>query len=189
MKRAVLIAVFLIFAFALQAQKDTLFRKHELRASVGDALLFSIFFPKNVYPVNVSVSYFYRPVKWFWVGGNFLNYFGRSIPYQWREYYVNGNYQDFSKSKMAYSGVIAPEIRFSYLNRKSIILYSAFSAGIGFENGYDNKLQKYSRRFSYLHFTCFGFSYGFEQNERIFMGGEFGIGYKGFLEIHAGYRF
>ena len=196
MKRIILIAGVLLFTSGLSAQKDSSFYKHEVKMSISDGLVATIFWTMEsdrkksaALFANVSLSYFYRPVKWFWVGGNFVNYFGNRISYDWREYYPDGRYRDFSKSKIKYCGVVAPEIRFSYLNRKSVVLYSAFSGGIGLENGFNRKYYNYPERNYYFHLTYFGFSCNFGENQNGFLGGEFGVGMKGFFIFHGGYRF
>jgi len=199
MKKIIFIAVILFATWTLQAQKDTAFYKHEVRASVGDAVVATVFWTtgstwgdrKNntTLYANVSFAYFYRPVKWFWVGGNFVNYIGEKISYEWREYYPNGSYRDFSKSKIKYCAVIAPEIRFSYLNHRAVILYSALSGGVCIENGYDSREKQYPEINRYFHITCFGFSCNFGEKKNIFLGGEGGIGYKGIFIFHGGYRF
>ena len=198
MKRIIFIALILLFTVPLQAQKDTAFYKHEVRASVGDAVLATVFWTIDtwgdrrnnaVLNANVSFAYFYRPVKWFWVGGNFINYIGNKIYYDWREYYPNGSYKDFSKSKMKFCAAIAPEIRFSYLNHKAVILYGALSGGVCVENGFDRRNHKYPQINGYFHLTYFGFSCSFGENKNIFLGGELGVGFKGFGSIHGGYRF
>jgi len=198
MKRIILFAAILLFTSALFAQKDSTFYKHEVKISVGDAFWGNVFWTYNAWGdsrnneklyANISLSYFYRPLKWFWVGGNFVNYFGSKISYSWREYDVIGNYKDFSKSKIKYCAVIAPEIRFSFLNRKEIILYGALSGGVCFENGFNTYRYKYPEINYYFHITLFGLSANFGKKNNIFLGGEFGLGYKGFGNIHAGYRF
>jgi len=133
MKRIFIIVLILLFTQVTYAQKDSIYR-HEVKASVGVCLLSSLWLESGYCLTNVSFSYFYRPVKWFWVGGNFINYLGEKIHYDWREYDVNGNFKDFEKSKIKYVAVIAPEIRFSYFNKKEAILYSALSWGIGIED-------------------------------------------------------
>jgi hypothetical protein len=189
MKRIILLTVILFFATTLSAQKDSTFYSHEVRASFGGGLMSAFWFGNKIAYVQFSVGYFYRPVKWFWVGGNFINYFGPTIYYHWREYNPDGSFKDFSKSKPKYYGVFAPEVRFSYLNKKQIILYSALSGGIAFENGYDELNQKYPRILPYFHITTFGVSGNFGKDKNIFFGGELGFGFKGVLNIHAGYRF
>ena len=189
MKRIICIVVILFSISVLYAQKDTSFYKHEVKASVGYTLLSFVWLQEDYTYVSFSVSYSYRPLKWLWVGGNFVNYFGESIHYNWREYDANGNFKDFVKSKVKYCAVIAPEIRFSYLNRENVILYSALSAGVGLEGGYDKKHHKYPYIFPYFHVTLFGVNGNFGRNNNIFIGTEFGIGKKGFLQLHGGYRF
>ena len=201
MKRIIFIAITLFFALALYAQKDTTFYRHEVKMSLGDALLAQTLWTYNAWGdlnerknnanlyANLSFSYFYRPVKWLWIGGNFVNYIGSRIYYDWREYYPNGKFQDFSKSKIKYCAAIAPEIRFSFLNKKSVILYGALSGGIGFENGFSTNRYKYPEINYYFHITYFGFSCNLGENKNIFLGGEVGGGFKGLFIFHGGYRF
>jgi hypothetical protein len=75
------------------------------------------------------------------------------------------------------------------LNKKYIILYGALSAGIGIEDGYDTREVRYPKLFPYFHITYFGISGNFGKKQNIFVGGEAGIGYKGFFTVHGGYRF
>jgi len=187
MKKYFFISI-LLFTSVSYAQGGYPFYKHEAKLSVGDALLYDAFLDGRFYN-NISIAYLYRPVKWFWMGGNFVNYFGNRIYYHWREYDTNGNFSDFSKSKIKYCAVIAPEIRFSYLNKERTILYSSFSRGIGWQNGYDNVEKKYPMKVQYLQITYFGFSCNFGRDDDIFLGGELGLGFKGFLNFHGGYRF
>ena len=189
MKRILFFIAIVLLPWVLNAQKDTTFYRHELKASVGDAFMTSFLLNDGISYVNISFSYHYRPLKWLWVGGNLISYFGNKQTYTWREYYPNGLFRDFSKSKPKYCAVIAPEIRFSYLNRKSIILYSSLSAGIGLEDGYDSRTEKYPMIFPYIHITYIGISGNFGKNKNIFLGGEVGAGFKGFINIHGGYRF
>jgi len=198
MKRIIFIAIIVLSTSVLHAQRDADFYKHEVKVSVGDALLAQALWTydawsdrrqnANLY-VNLSFSYFYRPIKWFWVGGNFINYFGSTIYYTSREYYPDGSFYDSSKSKMKYCAAIAPEIRFSYLNQKVVILYSGISSGICIENGYDSNRYKYPEVNYYLQITLLGVSGNLGKNNNIFLGGEFGFGHKGFGNVHFGYRF
>ena len=199
MKKFCLIIIIALFASNLSAQKNAAFYKNEVKVSVGDAILASGIWTYDAWGdsrnsaelyTNVSFSYLYRPLKWLWVGGNFVNYFGERIYYKWQEYDNNGYVGSFSKSKIKYCAVIAPEVRFSYMNRRNIILYSALSGGIGFENGYDRKYHKYPElKNFYFQLTYFGFSFNMGKKNNIFLGGELGAGFKGFLNIHGGHRF
>ena len=194
MKRIIVILFFVFAISSINAQDDSTFFKHELKLSCSDGLLISMigdgFFDiDGFFYVNISATYLYRPVKWFWVGGIFVNYIGNRIDYYWREYDVNGNYKDYSKYKLKYCAAIAPEIRFSYFHRKNTILYSGFSAGVAFVDGYDSKQHHYPKIMPYFHHTYFGFSCNVGKNKNIFLGGELGAGFKGFLNLHGGYRF
>ena len=203
MKRVILIVAILLSTATLHAQKDNAaFYKHEVRASVGDASM-TTFFCTHIYCddswertnsvdlyVNTSLSYFYRPVKWLWVGGNFIYCIGPSIHYKWREYDVNGRFMDFSKSKIKHCAIIAPEIRFSYRNNQKTVLYSSLLYGIGTENGYSTRHYKYPiTNYAYFHLTYFGFNSYFGKNNNMFLGGDFGLGCKGLINIHGGYSF
>ena len=189
MKRITLIAVIFLSTWVLYAQENTVFYKHELRASFGPSLVSGIWLQSGMFYRNFSVAYFYRPVRWLWVGGNFVNIFGDKIYYHWREYSVDGSFEDFSKSKIKYCAVIAPEIKYSYFYKKEVLLYGAISGGIAWEDGYDEAKKKYPRTLPYFHLTYLGLSYKFGKNENIFLGGEFGIGMKGLISMHGGYRF
>ena len=190
MKQFIFTAIILLSTSVLFAQKDADFYKHEVRVSYGNADL-DIWYKieRGISYTNFSLSYFYRPVKFFWAGVNFVNYFGEKTHYDWREYYVDGSFEDFSKSKMKNCAFIAPEIRLSYLNKKAVIIYSGFSEGIGIENGYDIQSQKYPHIFRSVHITLLGISGNLGKNNNIIIGGELGAGFKGWCSIHAGYRF
>lgn len=197
MKRFLFVLLILFSITILHAQKDTTFYRHEVKASISDALLsdFWIANPNNYYKknvnlyFNVALSYFYRPAKWFWVGGNFVNYFGDKMEYKRKEYDINGQEKIFSESKRKYCAVLAPEIRFSYLNRKHTILYSALSAGICIENGYEDRYSTYPELHTFFQITLFGVSGSFGKKANGFLGAEFGIGHKGFIVLQGGYRF
>ena len=185
MKQIICIAVVWVVTLPLYAQKDSVNYKHEVKASIGSITLLSQF--EDIH--SFSASYFYRLVKPLWIGVNFINYVGDKIYYNWREYGTDGRFEDFSKSKTKYCGVIAPEIRLSCLNKESIILYCALSGGIGWETGYNGKLKKYPKTVEYIQVTIFGLSCNLTKKKNIFFGGEAGIGYKGIFNIHGGYRF
>ena len=170
MKHIIFIAAILLFTQGLYAQKNTDFYKHEVGISLGDACIPSIGIlleGGNMYFANLTVSYFYRPAKWFWVGGNFVNLLGERLDYDWRVYDFDGNVTDFSKSKIKYCTVIAPEIRFSYLNTQKFIIYSALSGGVGLEDGYDYRNLKFPILFPFFQITYFGISGDFCKNKNV----------------------
>jgi len=191
MKRNIFIVIILFSVSGLYAQDKADFYKNEIRAAFGDSFVTSALrLEEGVSYTNLSLSYFYRLERSLWVGINFVNYLGEKTYYNWREYYTDGSFKNFSKSKTKYCAIIAPEMRLSYLNRRMVILYSAFSGGIGFENGYDTQYQKYPNTlYPCLHLTFFGLSCNIGKNNNIFLGGEYGVGFKGLYSLHAGYRF
>ncbi len=196
MKRIIFITLIVFSTSFLCAQRDTIFYKHEVRASIGDAVIGTFWWGDDdnnnssaFLFAHLSFSYFYRPLRWLWIGGNFVNYFGENMHYNLREYAVDGSYKDFTKTKIKYCAVIAPEIRFSYLNRKSISIYTALSGGICVENGFDSSNHYYPDINYYFQLTYFGFSCNFGKNNAIFLGAEMGLGMKGFGSMHGGYRF
>ena len=191
MIRFFVLAVILLSAPVLYAQEGSDFHRHEIRIAFGDASVTSaVWLEKDVSFTNISFSYFYRSEKYFWIGVNFMNYVGEKTYYNWREYDVNGSFKDFTESKRKYCAIFAPEFRFSFVNKNPVILYTAFSGGVGFENGYDTQRQKYPKTlFPCLHLTLFGLSANLGKNNNIFLGGELGVGFKGLGSIHGGFRF
>ena len=186
MKRIVFIAIVLLFTSALYAQRDSIFYKHEVKFSYG---IYSIpngirMYEKDTWKGGLTVSYMYRVVKWFWVGGNINWQFPSDIEYyNWREYYADGSFKDFEISARNNFLAIAPELRFSYTNKKWVTLYSALSAGYGIQTGI------YKNEYWYWNITYFGANFHIGKQRRIFAGVELGIGFKGSMIIHGGYRF
>ena len=196
MKRIFFATIILLSTFALSAQKEvvpnkksTSFYKHELKVSLGPSHVSAFWLQDGICHGNVSITYFYRPEKWFWIGGNVVNFWGNRIYYDWREYKADGSFKDFSKSKIKYCTAIAPEIRCSFLNKEGIILYGAFAGGAVWEFGYDTKWEKYPRRIFYYQVTCFGISGNLGENKNFLFGGELGFGRKGIVCLQFGYRF
>ena len=188
MKRITVKAFFLLLTSVLCAQESAEFYRHELRVSLGEAAITSNLrdFDGENY-TNVAFSYFFRPAKFFWVGINHANYLGVRT-YEWREYNIDDNYRDFSKSNLVYCAFIAPEIRISCLNKRAVLLYGGFSAGVGIRTRYVRE-QKRTDTFSSAHITLLGISCNFGKNRNIFLGGELGFGFKGLGSLHGGYRF
>ena len=169
--------------------ENIIFYKNEIKASLAPSLVSRLWLQDDGCDVNLSLAYLYRPVKWFWTGVNFVLFLGDRIHYDWREYATDGSFNDFSKSKIKYCAVVAPEIRFSFLNKERVIFYSALSIGVAFEDGYDSKGKTYPKRLPYYQITCFGVSGSWTKNKDIFFGGELGFGRKSLISLHCGYRF
>jgi len=145
-----------------------------------------------------SMSGHCRVTKWFWLG------FGVSI----------AQYED-SQSHLYESGktglcqrnfltvAFMPEVRFSYLNRPHVTLYSALSVGMaqffGEEDNYDVVYPEHRHpwlsdvnrdymptQFSTFHVTLLGVKAGWKH---VFGSIELGAGYKGLGSIGIGYEF
>ena len=146
-----------------------------------------------------SVGYHYRAAKWFWLG--------LSASY--------AHYTD-SQNHLYESGVtglcqryfhtlaIMPEVRFSYLNRPHVTLYSALSVGFAqffgeeecsdvsypenrhpwFSDGINGDYTP--TQFSTFHVTLFGVKAGWKH---VFGSIELGAGYKGLGSVGIGYEF
>jgi len=187
MKKIALIYIVSLLFLATHAQEED-FYKHEIKAAIGNSWwLYNGENHNEIIHCNVSVSYLYRPVKWFWIGANVVNYFGNAFHYTQREYDTNGEFRDFEKMKLRYSFVFAPEARFSYVNRKELTLYSALSGGWLWGNGVSGEYN--APQIPYVQVTLFGFTTNFGENNNIFLGGEVGGGHKGLINFHGGYRF
>jgi len=189
MKRITLIAVIFLSTWVLHAQEEDSKKissveekdfKQEIKLSFGGSLDDPF---ADYYYGNCSFAYFYRPIKWFWLGINLVGSVGKIEEYHWREYFTDNTFKDFVKAEQNYGFASAPELKFSYLNRKRLILYSAISVG------YLWNTVDYVENHIYLQITEIGCSYYFGKNNSGFLGCEIGAGFKGLLNMHGGYRF
>ena len=199
MKKTVFIAVILVCTSALYAQeKDStnkfVFPRHEIKISLGDAFHTNEMWESNEMwkthcKANLSISYSYRCLKWLWFGINVVNYIGTQNVYNIREYNVENNYVDYQYKTKDYGFGLIPEVRFSYLNREKITLYSGIAFGYSFMiQNTDGEPSKRGGLPSY-QVSIFAFSCYFGKKQKIFMGGELGAGNRGIFNIHGGYRF
>ena len=146
-----------------------------------------------------SLSYHYRLAKWFWIGLS-ANY----AHYRDPEKIQNGSEFIASCNREFHTLAFMPEVRFSYLNRPHVTLYSALSVGFaeffGTEDCYDVTYPEHRHpwfsdgingdysptQFSMLHVTLLGVKAGWKH---VFGSLELGAGYKGFGSIGVGYEF
>ncbi len=185
--------------------------RHEFRFGVSDPLGFTylreLFAPttilgepiegvsptKQIFTPVSSFDYHYRATKWFWLGltagynyyqekGDAL-YVGYIFPenstWQYKEHHF----------------LIMPSLRFSYLNRPHLTLYSGLAVGLYIKHGReyiddDNLIQpitaEYIRMFSAFQLTAFGVKAG---AKHWFGSFEAGFGIKGFVNLGVGYEF
>jgi len=195
MKRIIFTAIILLFTSVLFAQeKDStnkfVFPKHEVRLSYGiNSLPNGIRMDeKDIWKGGFTATYMYRVVKWFWVGGNFNWQFPSDTKYYtWREYYADGSFSDFKISGTHKFFAIAPEFRFSFLNKKWVTLYGSFSIGYGmYTKALPNDILN---DYWFWNVTCIGVNIHIGKKQNFFAGCELGAGFKGTMMVHAGYRF
>ena len=194
MKRIFFTVFILLFTLVLYAQRDTVFYKNEIRLSYGIISLPNGFRTeeKDIWKGGFTATYIYRVKKWFWVGGSVNWQFPSDLEYyRWREYYTDNTFKDFEISKRDKFVAIAPEIRFSHTHLKWAMFYTALSAGYVIHTGINKKNMSNDFLYDYWYWniTIFGANFHIGKTQNFFMGGEFGVGYKGTLMIHTGYRF
>jgi len=187
MKRIMVTALVILSTTVLYAQKENSFYKHELRLSYGIMTL-----PNDSEYGGFTANYSYRVVKWFWFGANINWQFPSDLQYyRWREYDSDGAFKDFETSERDKFYAIAPELRISYTNKKRSTLYSAFSAGYGIHTGIHKKTpaNNSNSHYWFWNVTFFGANFHIGKRQKFVLGGEFGLGFKGVYNIHAGYNF
>ncbi len=182
---------------------DKSFYRHEFRLGVSDPLGFTYlrelfasptilgepidgFSPtKYIFTPVFSMDYHYRASKWFWLGLTA----GYNL-YKEKGYAVNITWQ-----YKEHHFLIMPSLRFSYLNRPHLTLYSGLSVGLYIKHGLeyiDNDLlftpmtPDHNRVFSAFQLTAFGLKAG---AKHWFGSFELGAGIKGFVNFGVGYEF
>ena len=146
-----------------------------------------------------SIGSHYRVAKWFWLGLSLSTAYYRDP-----EKIQNGPDFIASCNREFYSVAFIPEVRFSYLNRPHVTLYSALSVGFaqffGTEDCYNVTYPEHRHpwlsgeingdysptQFSTLHVTLFGVKAGWKH---LFGSLELGAGYKGLGSVGIGYEF
>ena len=133
----------------------------------------------------VSFCYHYRVAPWFWIGIS-TNY----------SYYSKGFVHDdrVERTRSYHLLGIMPDVRFSYLNRPHVTLYSGISVGVDLHipGKYNNGNEMYEDIFpdplfySAIQATLFGVKAG---GKHWFGSFEFGAGYKGIASLGVGYEF
>lgn len=179
-----------------------LHHRHEIRFEIGDPLGIMILQNKKNHLPNISganltavghawratpvfsFNYHYRLTKWLWAGA--------MVNYAYYRDHTDYTYQVYNMRWM-HCITLMPELRFSYLNRPHVTLYSAVAAGatlfVGHENPtweiYDGQWWKHST-FPSFQLTAFGVRAG---GEHLFGSFELGVGIKGFASAGIGYAF
>ena len=177
--------------------------RHEIRFEVGDPLGIMILENKNNHLPNISGSnltavghawratpvfsfnYHYRLTKWLWAGA--------MVNYAYYKDHTDYGY-DFYDSRNQHCITLMPELRFSYLNRPHVTLYSAVAAGATLFFGWEYHSKPYAvfywekskKVYPTFQLTAFGIRAG---GEHLFGTFELGAGIKGFASAGIGYAF
>lgn len=133
---------------------------------------------------SYSLSYMFSPARWFSVG-TYATY--ANVNYK---HYDRRSGQRISKTNIDHF-LLTPTVRFTYLNRPIVRLYS--QVGIGFGHLTENckyvdgsmTNEKYSETYCSIQLTLFGVSVG----RRLYGFAEIGSGSIGGLNAGIGYRF
>ncbi|MBR4648469.1 MAG: hypothetical protein IKO75_15285, partial [Bacteroidales bacterium] len=178
--------------------------RHEFRLGVSDPLGFTylrelfaspilgepidgVSPTKQIFTPVLSLDYHYRASKWFWLGltaGYNLykeNGYGEpeNLTWQYKEHHF----------------LIMPSLRFSYLNRPHLTLYSGLAVGLYIKHGREYRDDDFliepitidhNRVFSAFQLTAFGVKAG---AKHWFGSFELGAGIKGFVNLGVGYEF
>lgn len=187
---------------------DGMKHRHEVRFEVGDPL--GVYFLMNIYgeknygqtteytfepnrglfssfratPV-FSLNYHYRLTKWLWAGA--------MVNYAYYKDHTDYGY-DFYDSRNQHCITLMPELRFSYLNRPHVTIYSAVAAGATLFFGWEYHSKPYAvfywekskKVYPTFQLTAFGIRAG---GEHLFGTFELGAGIKGFASAGIGYAF
>ncbi len=187
---------------------DKSFYRHEFRLGVSDPLGFTylrelfaspilgepiegVSPTKQIFTPVFSLDYHYRASKWFWLGlttgynfykekGNVGNIGMPENPtWQYKEHHF----------------LIMPSLRFSYLNRPHLTLYSGLAVGLYIKHGREYldddflirpRTIDHNRVFSAFQLTAFGLKAG---AKHWFGSFEAGFGIKGIVNLGVGYEF
>lgn len=207
MRYSLFLFIFSFLSFPLFSQEqsssksDFPFHRHEFQFSFGDPVFPTQFTSDlyyyasynhheswfsndeyirwEVYTPAMTVQYKYRLKKWLWLGG--------MISYQGSFFQLNDVISDERIGiTRAHSFAIIPSIRFSWLNKKIVTLYSgvALGAALSFVNN------KPDDRLDIDPHFAFQLTYvGVEVGKKWFGFTEIGTGYKGFISAGFGFRF
>ena len=177
--------------------------RHEIRFEVGDPLGIMILQNKKNHLPNISganltavghawratpvfsFNYHYRLTKWLWAGA--------MVNYAYYKDHTDYGY-DFYDSRNQHCITLMPELRFSYLNRPHVTLYSAVAAGATLFFGWEYHSKPYAvfywekskKVYPTFQLTAFGIRAG---GEHLFGTFELGAGIKGFASAGIGYAF
>lgn len=191
MKKIFLFAILLAAASEVFAQEnEKVLPQRELQVEIGESAIMQLLSGENTSP-TISVTHNRRINEkwWYGVSATYSRNSVHNLVYT-GTIYKEGTFQSINvlrSNNDVFS--IAPAIKFSYYNAERVQMYSGLQAGISLISGknlyVDGRTVAGSTMSFFFQLTAFGINYG----KDFYIGAEAGFGYKGVLNLVAGYRF
>ena len=191
MKKIFLFAILLAAASGVFAQEnEKVLPQRELQVEIGESAIMQLLSGENTSP-TISVTHNRRINEkwWYGVSAAYSRNSAHNLVYT-GTIYKEGTFQSINvlrSNNDVFS--IAPAIKFSYYNAERVQMYSGLQAGISLISGknlyVDGRTVAGNTMSFFFQLTAFGINYG----KDFYIGAEAGFGYKGVLNLVAGYRF
>ena len=191
MKKIFLFAILLAAASGVFAQEnEKVLPQRELQVEIGESAIMQLLSGENTSP-TISVTHNRRINEkwWYGVSAAYSRNSAHNLVYT-GTIYKEGTFQSINVLRSNNDVfTIAPAIKFSYYNAERVQMYSGLQAGISLISGknlyVDGRTVAGSTMSFFFQLTAFGINYG----KDFYIGAEAGFGYKGMLNLTAGYRF
>ena len=191
MKKIFLFVILLAAASGVFAQKsEKVLPQRELQVEIGESAIMQLLSGENTSP-TISVTHNRRINEkwWYGVSAAYSRNSAHNLVYT-GTIYKEGTFQSINVLRSNNDVfTIAPAIKFSYYNAEWVQMYSGLQAGISLISGknlyVDGRTVAGSTMSFFFQLTAFGINYG----KDFYIGAEAGFGYKGVLNLVAGYRF
>ncbi len=191
MKKIFLFVILLAASSGVFAQEnEKVLPQRELQVEIGESAIMQLLSGENTSP-TISVTHNRRINEkwWYGVSAAYSRNSVHNLVYT-GTIYKEGTFQSINvlrSNNDVFS--IAPAIKFSYYNAERVQMYSGLQAGISLISGknlyVDGRTVAGSTMSFFFQLTAFGINYG----KDFYIGAEAGFGYKGMLNLTAGYRF
>ena len=191
MKKIFLFVILLAASSGVFAQEnEKVLPQRELQVEIGESAIMQLLSGENTSP-TISVTHNRRINEkwWYGISAAYSRNSIHNLVYT-GTFYKEGTFQSINvlrSNNDVFS--IAPSIKFSYYNAERVQMYSGLQAGISLISGknlyVDGRTVAGSTMSFFFQLTAFGINYG----KDFYIGAEAGFGYKGVLNLVAGYRF
>ena len=191
MKKIFLFTILLAATSGVFAQEnEKVLPQRELQVEIGESAIMQLLSGENTSP-TISVTHNRRINEkwWYGVSAAYSRNSVHNLVYT-GTIYKEGTFQSINVLRSNNDVfIIAPAIKFSYYNAERVQMYSGLQAGISLISGknlyVDGRTVAGSTMSFFFQLTAFGINYG----KDFYIGAEAGFGYKGMLNLTAGYRF